>query len=291
MREVDILGSYWTLAGGAYPHTDHEYSVFDFKERVEAAGRVGFTGMGFWHADLEHTLKTRTLEEMRQILDDNGIQHVELEFLTDWFIDEPERRRLSDRKRKMLLDAAEALGARHIKVGDFSGESCPMQKLIQEFSVLCRQAADRGTGVLFEFMPSSIINTLDDTLTLCRGAGAANGGFIFDLWHVYMLGISYAEIESKLSRDDFFGVELNDGPAAVPEDLLDATVNHRLLCGQGEFDIRGFIDLMDRFDYKGPWGIEVLNRDLREQPLDEIMKQTFDTTINEFRDSEILMGL
>lgn len=284
MREVDILGSYWTLAGGAYPHTDHEYSVFDFKERAEAAGRVGFTGMGLWHADLEHTLKTRTLEEMRQILDDNGILHLELEFLTDWFVDDPARRRESDRVRKLLLDAAEKLGARHIKVGDFFNESCPMPRLIEEYALLCRQAADRGTAVLYEFMPSSVISTLDDTLALCRGAGASNGGFIFDLWHVVMLGLSYDEIESKLGKKDLFGVELNDGPLTIPDNLLDATVNHRRLCGEGEFDIQGFIALMDRFDYEGPWGIEVLNRDLREQPLDEIMKRTFDTTINEFRD-------
>lgn len=280
-----MLGSYWTLAGGAYPHTDHEYSRFGFRERAEAAGRVGFTAMGFWHADLEYTLDNLTLEEMRQILDDNGIQHVELEFLTDWFVDDPQRRRESDRIRKLLLDAAEALGARHIKVGDFRNERCSRQKLTEEFGNLCRQAADRGTGVLVEFMPFSVFSSLDDTLALCRGTAAPNGGFIFDLWHVYMLGISYAEIEEKLGRDDLFSVELNDGPAAVPDDLLNATINQRLLCGQGEFDIPGFIELMERFGYNGLWGIEVLNRELREQPLDEIMKQTFDTTINEFRDS------
>lgn len=283
MREVDILGSYWTLAGGAYPHTDHEYSVFDFKERAEAAGRVGFTGMGLWHADLEHTLRTRSLEEMRRILDDNGIIYLELEFLTDWFVDDPERRQKSDATRKLLLDAAEALGACQIKVGDFFDEACPMPKLIEEYARLCRQAANCGSNVLFEFMPASNIKTLDDTLSLCRGAGLPNAGFIFDLWHVVMLGIGYDEIESKLRRDDLFRVELNDGPRTVPEDLLDATVNHRLLCGRGEFDIQGFIALMDRFDYDSPWGIEVLNEELRELPLDEIMKRTFDTTIDQFR--------
>jgi len=187
----------------------------------------------------------------------------------------------------MLLDTAAALGARHIKVGDLSDTSYPMQTLIREFSMLCRQAADHGVGILLELMPYSIFRDLDDSLALCRGAAAPNGGIIFDLWHVYMLGLSYEDIESRLTRDDFFGVELNDGPATIPADLADATLNQRLLCGQGEFDIRGFIELVDRFDYKGPWGIEVLNRDLREQPLEEIMKQTFDTTINEFRDETV----
>jgi len=284
MRDVDILGSYWTLAGGAYPHTDHEYSVFDFQERAEAAGKVGFTGMGIWHADLEHTLKTRTLKEMKQILDDNGIIFLELEFLTDWFVDDPERRKESDRMRKVLMEAAEVLDADHIKVGDFFDTPCPMDKLIEEYAQLCREAADRGCNVLYEFMPFGNIKSIDDTLTLCRGTGEKNAGFIFDLWHVVMLGITYEEIEQKLSRRDLFGVELNDGPLTIPEDLHEATVNRRQLCGEGEFNIRGFISLMDKFGYSGPYGVEVLNAELRELPLDEIMKRSFDTTIAQFRD-------
>jgi sugar phosphate isomerase/epimerase len=284
MRDVDILGSYWTLAGGAYPHTDHEYSVFDFKDRVEAAAKVGFKGIGIWHADLEHTLKTRSLKEMKQILDDNGIVHLELEFLTDWFLDDHERRRKSDQTRNLLMEAAEALGARHIKVGDFFNEPCPMDKLIEEYATLCREAAERGTGILYEFMPFSNINSLDDVLALCRGTGAKNGGFIFDLWHVIMLGITYEEIEQKLNPDDLFGVELNDGPLTVPDDLHDATVNHRQLCGEGQFNIHGFIALLDKFGYDGPYGIEVLNAELRERPLDEIMRRAYDTTIAQFRD-------
>jgi len=61
---VELLGSYWTLAGGAQPHTDKDYSPFDFKDRVEAAARVGFKGMGIWHSDLANTLKKRSLKEM-----------------------------------------------------------------------------------------------------------------------------------------------------------------------------------------------------------------------------------
>jgi len=47
---VELIASYWTLAGGAEPHTDHEFSLFDFKDRVEACAKVGFKGIGIWHA-------------------------------------------------------------------------------------------------------------------------------------------------------------------------------------------------------------------------------------------------
>jgi sugar phosphate isomerase/epimerase len=102
---VELLASYWTIAGGALPHTDKEFSPFDFKDRVEAAAKAGFAGIGLWHADLEHILKRRSLKEMKQILDGNGIRHVELEFLTDWFL-EGERKKQSDVQKRKLLAAA-----------------------------------------------------------------------------------------------------------------------------------------------------------------------------------------
>lgn len=85
-ENVELLASYWTLAGGAEPHTDHEYSLFDFKDRVEACAKVGFKGVGIWHADLLYTLKRRPLSEIKRILDDNGMKHIELEFIGDWFL-------------------------------------------------------------------------------------------------------------------------------------------------------------------------------------------------------------
>ena len=40
MQNVELIASYWTLAGGGEPHTDREYSTFDFKDRVEAAAKA-----------------------------------------------------------------------------------------------------------------------------------------------------------------------------------------------------------------------------------------------------------
>src|SRR5215475_7523441 len=148
--KFELLASYWTISCGI-PHTDKEYSPFDFRARVESAARAGFTGFGIWHADLEHMLSKRTLREMKQILDDNGIQYVELEFLTDWFLD-GERKKQSDIRRHALLNAAEVLQAHHLKVGDFFQEQVSMPWLIEAFASLCADAAEHGTPVGFELM-------------------------------------------------------------------------------------------------------------------------------------------
>lgn len=282
-REVELLASYWTIAGGALPHTDKEYSPFDFKDRVEAAARAGFRGIGIWHADLDHTLETRSLAEMRRILDDNGIRHVELEFLTDWFL-EGERKKQSDKQKAKLLGAAEALGAHHVKVGDFFHEKYSMPQVTEAFAILCADANDRGTKIGFELMPFSMIDTLKDSMAMIEGAGAKNGGIIFDLWHIVKLGISYDEVAAVPGKY-ILGVELNDGTFQAPWDLHEDTINHRRFCGEGEFDVRGFIDSVRLTGYAGPWGIEVLSQELRKKSLEELTTTAFNTTAEQFRDS------
>jgi len=108
-----ILGSYWTLAAGTLPLVQ-EVCDHDFRARVEAASKAGYTGMGFWHSDLENILKSTDFAEMRRILTGNGIVHIEVEWLNDWYYRD-DRRAESDRQRALLLDAAEGLGAHHIK--------------------------------------------------------------------------------------------------------------------------------------------------------------------------------
>ncbi len=277
--KVDLLASYWTISCGL-PHTDKEYSPSDFRDRVESAAKAGFTGFGIWHADLEHVLRKRTLREIKQILDDNGIRYVELEFLTDWFLD-GERKKKSDVCKRMLLDAAEALQAHHVKVGDFYQETTPMPRLIETFATLCGEAAERGTKVGFELMPFAMIQTLAASLKLVESAGASNGGICLDTWHIVKLKIPYDKLRQIPSKY-IISVELNDGTFECPWSLHEDTVNHRRLCGQGEFDVKGFIAAVQDAGYHGPWGVEVLSEELRKWPLDRLTTQAFETTLAQF---------
>jgi sugar phosphate isomerase/epimerase len=279
-KNVELLASYWTISCGI-PHTDREYSPFDFRERVESAARAGFKGFGIWHADLEHVLKTRSFREMKQILDDNGIKHLELEFLTDWFL-EGERKKQSEVRWKLLLDAGEALKVHHIKVGDFFQEKASMPRLIEAFAGLCAEAAERGTKVGFELMPFAMIRTLEDSLKLVEGAGKANGGICLDTWHIVKLNIPFDRLRA-IPLQYITSVELNDGTFECSWSLHEDTVNHRRLCGDGEFDVRGFVQAVQDAGYDGPWGIEVLSEELRKWPLDRLTSESFRTTMAQFR--------
>ncbi len=278
--QVELLASYWTISGGL-PHADREYSPYDFKDRVEAVSRAGFRGFGIWHSDLDHVREKYSLREMKQILDDNGIRHVELEFLGDWFLD-GERKKQSDIRKQKLFEAAEVLRAYHVKVGDFYQEKSTPERLVESFAVLCREAADHGTKIGFELMPFAMIRTLGESLAMVQGAGQPNGGIAFDVWHIAKLGIPYEEV-ARVPLQHVISVELNDGTCECPWSLHEDTINHRRLCGEGEFDVRGFIRAMQKTGYQGPWGVEVLSEELRKQPLAEVVPRAFSTTMAQFQ--------
>jgi sugar phosphate isomerase/epimerase len=273
-----ILGSYWTLGVGADPQGEQR-CFHDFRVRVETAASAGFTAMGFWHADLQENRAKLGFPEMKRILDANGITQVEVEWLLDWFCTD-QRRAASDATRRLLLDAASELGARHIKIGDLGNDCADIPKMTEEFALLCRQAAERGTVVLLEMLPAAFSRapSLDAVLAICKGSGARNGGIMLDNLHVQRIGTPLEDIIHKIPRDLPLGVEINDGALATPVNFVDSVVNKRLLPGDGEFDIAAFLHAVWSHGYEGPIGVEVLNEYMRKWPLQTAATEAFAKT-------------
>jgi sugar phosphate isomerase/epimerase len=116
---------------------------------------------------------------------------------------------------------------------------------------------------------------------MVESAGAPNGGICFDLWHLVKLKIPYEKI-GRVPLGRVISIELNDGTFDAPWSLHEDTINHRRLCGEGEFDIKGFIAVMQQAGYTGPWGVEVLSEQLRRKSLPEMVTASFNTTMAQF---------
>jgi sugar phosphate isomerase/epimerase len=277
-KPVELLGSFWTLAVGADPLGDQR-CLHDFRTRVELAAGAGFTGMGFWHADILEIRKKYSFEDMKRILDANGIVNVEVEWLLDWYCTGA-RKTASDEIRELLLDAAEVLRARHIKIADLGNDCADGARMMEAFAPLCRQAAERGTNILFEMLPAqfSRVPSLDQVLSITRGSGADNGGIMLDILHLQRIGIGFGELLRKLTADDLIGVEINDGSLAMPKRFEDSVVNKRLLPGDGEFDIAAFLQTLWSLGYDGPIGVEVLNEYMRRWDLETAATEAFAKT-------------
>lgn len=105
---IELLAAFFTLGGDVYPFGPTEISPIPFKDRVEAAAKVGYKGMGLIHADVQATAAQIGLKEMKRIVDDNDIKYLEYEFLSGWYLD-GERRAKSDVMRTEMLEVAQRL--------------------------------------------------------------------------------------------------------------------------------------------------------------------------------------
>jgi sugar phosphate isomerase/epimerase len=276
---TELLGLYWTISGPVEVHYGREWSLFDLRDRCAQAARVGFSGIGIWHADLEHVLETRSLADVAALLDEYGLRYLELEFLWEWFLDpSDDRRKESDKLRAFLWEAAAVLPAHHVKVGNIPGTPCEIPRLTEAYAELCADAAEHHDAkIVYEFMPPDVnVQTLEAALAIVEGADAPNGGLAIDTWHMAKLGIEPDALRSVPARH-LGWVELSDGRWENMSDPVDETINHRELPGEGEFPILEYVAAVRDAGYAGPWGIEVLSEKLRNLPIEEIFDRAYET--------------
>jgi sugar phosphate isomerase/epimerase len=273
----ELLATCWTTAGDAAPSREDWRSPVPLRERIEAAAAAGFTGFGVLAVDLAVAEREHAWSGIRTMLADNGIVHLELEGLPDWWSGGPERA-ASDELRRFLLTAAEALGARHLKVTpDTSEAQWEPEHWAAEFALLAAQAADAGARLGIEFLPWSNLRTVHDALRLVEDAGHPTGGIVIDAWHVERAGTSPGEL-AALPLHRIVGVELDDADREVVGTFFEDTVDRRRYCGEGSFDLAGITAALRGAGWSGPWGVEILSTEHRRLDVRQAAARAASTT-------------
>jgi len=274
----DLIASCWTAGGNADARGGKTPCPIDLRLRIEAAAKAGWTGFGLLHADLIQARDTMGYPALRRIFDDNGIKHVELEYLLDWWAT-GERRAASDQVRADLFAAVGPLNAMHLKIGPgILAGPVESEVMRENWAQLCEQAAAQGTRVAVESAPYSYFPTVDSIVSLVSDVDHPSGGLLLDIWHVYRSGMDYATMAKIVPRESLFAVELCDAKATVMGSLFEDTINQRELCGQGDADVAGYIRAIDQIGFDGPWGVEIISNAHRARPLNEALSLAYQTT-------------
>lgn len=278
MSTYELIAACWVTAGDAPAMEEDDRSPLGVRERIEAAGRAGFKGFGIGYLDLLDAEREVGFPDLKLMLADNGIKYFEIEFLVNWFTT-GEARKISDEIRANMLRAAEAVGARHIKVGDHTGAKVSVDRLAESFAGLAADAANAGTRIALEPMPFGAVKTPQEGLEVVQRAGHPAGGLLIDIWHTVRAGVDFATLRD-LPAEHLTSIELDDAPLTWEGDLLADTFHGRRLCGDGEFDVAGFVDAIKSTGYQGPWGVEILGKEYRKLPLNEAVDAAYRTTLS-----------
>ena len=101
---------------------------------------------------------------------------------------------------------------------------------------------------------------------------------MLDNLHCVRTGTTGEDLARKIGPDIPLAVEINDGVLALPKHFVDSVINKRLLPGDGEFDLTGFLCAMWDQGFNGPIGVEVLNEYMRKWPIDVAAEEAFRKT-------------
>lgn len=270
------MATCWTSAGDAASDRLDLRSPLPLRDRIEAASAAGFRGFGLLSDDLPAAVADYGLTGIKALLADNGFVHLELEGIPYWWDNGPHREE-SDRVRRSLLEAAEVLGARHIKVTP-DGDDGPWDRAqwAEKFAELATQAEGVGARLGIEFFPWSNVKTLSDGLQLVADAGHDGGGVVIDTWHIDRGHTPIADL-AKVPLNRIIGVELNDADKRVVGTLFADTVHRRRYCGEGSFDLLGMITALRAAGWNGPWGVEILSEEHRAMPVDQALRRAADS--------------
>ncbi len=248
-----------------------------FAERLDAAVAGGFSAVSMFPTDYREALSAGlTPADMRSMMDDRGVRVAALDPYSRWLPDwrppdgvSAQNLALLDMDERELLTAAESLGVEAVSVVEPFGVVRPLDLLVEAFAAVCDRAAESGLRVQLEFIPFTGIKTLAAAWDIVRLADRPNGGIVFDVWH-FLRGDPDEALLRRIPGDRIFAVQVCDGRSEPMESPVQDALRHRLLPGEGDWDVTGLVRLLRRRPETAVFGIEVFSEELWALPAAEI---------------------
>jgi sugar phosphate isomerase/epimerase len=239
------------------------------EQRIEAAQAGGFRYLSMFPTDYRRAVERGLSDaDILALHERAGVRLMTLDPYTRWLPRwsppakaPPERLEWVSFEEDEFFAIVETLELETITVNEAFGAHYELDEMIDAFAAVCDRAARSGTRVHLEFTPFSGIPDLDTAWRIVSAADRPNGGLAFDTWH-YLRGTRDDALLEQIPGDRIYVVQINDAAAEPVGSLLNDTLNHRLMPGDGAFDLAGVLPIVARKDGVGPPGIEVLSQEL-----------------------------
>ena len=128
-----------------------------------------------------------------------------------------------------------------------------------------------------EFSPLGTVPSIPAALAVVEAAGVDRAGVVIDSWHFFRGESRWKDLEAvPLGRIAY--VQFSDAPDARSDDLLDETMNRRVMPGNGGFELERFASTLLERGWEGLVSIEVLSRDLGRLPVAEFARLAYEST-------------
>jgi sugar phosphate isomerase/epimerase len=253
-----------------------------FTERLRLAAASGFAGLSMWESDyLGARAEGYSDADLRGALADHGIEIAELDALTRWLPGDEaavQSEWATTFGENDFYAVADAIGARSINVVDLGPRrTFSVDAAAEAFAGVCDRAREHGLLVHIEFLPWSSIPNIESAWEIVKGAGRDNGGVLLDTWHFLRSG-GTPETLPMMPLDRVLAVQVSDAPALAESNVMEETMERRLLPGQGAARVRDVVAVLSDGGCTAPVGVEVFSTELAALPADQAIDQVAQAT-------------
>jgi len=238
---------------------------------LDAAAAAGYDAIApdvFWLRALE--AEGTTLEQLVGAMQARGLACMEVAGLA---LGDEEQ---TAKELEENLRYAGALSAEFVNVRVVA----PIDDALVERLRHCAQALDGvGTRIALEFSGGTSLRGVADSRRFLEEAGIGGVGVTLDTWHFFQAkaGPDWEALEA-LPLDLLANIQISDGTPLGDREYFEQTMHHRLLAGEGEFELGRCAERLRSKGFDGAIVVEVLSAALRERSLEDFAKATAEST-------------
>lgn len=250
-----------------------EHGAKNLLQKVKAAAKAGFSGVGIWAEDAEAWLGSgKRLRDLHHVVTDQGMNVAELCEVAVC----DEHGRVADRTREFA--AAEGLAAPLVTAA-YNNPNASMDQIKKDWSKFLDLLSDvEGVRAALHFKGDSRnLSTLDLAWDVVS-AGPPNGCLLLDVYDFWR-GLSPADSLNAVPVELIGMVHLSD-VKNVPREK--AAITDRTFPGEGVMPLTHIISTIVRRGYQGPFSVEIMGECQQRECLE--------TAEEAFRSARKLLG-
>lgn len=255
----------------------------DLETDIKAANAAGFDLLEIWAAKLREFLKTRTVEDLKNLLAENNLEPYSINSIEHITFRSPEDYAAIKAETEELSAIAGAVGCPYVvvvpgKLPDGATKEEIVEESVRVLNELADIAEKHNVGLAFEFLGQTdcSVQTLDLCNEIVEKVDRKSVGNVIDTFHFYA-GNSTFEAIDKLKPEKLFIFHINDAEDLPKEKLTDA---HRLYPGTGILPIREIKARFDKIGYDRMVSIEIFRPEYWNEDPFEVANKARETTID-----------
>ena len=245
-------------------------------ERIQAALAGGFDIMSAFPVDIANwSAGGLSLGDIKQRYEGAGIKLLIVDPFVQWVPNfqipadyPPQNIAFINHAEDEVFGIAEGLQATQINIVEGLGQSYQFNALVDALGAFADRAARRGFDLGLEPMPISSIATLRQGWELVRSVDSPNLGLTFDTWHFWRSDPDHGLLRT-IPGAKIVDVQLVDAKADLKGDLMNDLLQHRLFAGEGDFNLKATVGVLQEIG-----GFRSVGPELFSQALDALDAET-----------------